>query len=177
MNAARWARLVGVQLLLVVLFFIVPVSAEARGGLALRVAVTVLVFGALAVTVLAQFKLAVDNPNRHVDGLVLVIVSVWLLFSITFFVLAQHQPGQVADLNTRIDALYFTASTMLTIGYGDVHATGQLARSLVLLQMLFDVVFVATAVTMITTRIRNRVGAAAAVPPSRSARSGVEPEA
>jgi voltage-gated potassium channel len=167
-SAARWVRLLGIQVLLVILFFVVPVSASARGGLALRVVVSLLVLGALAATVIAQVKLSAEDPNRHVDGLVVVIVAVWLVFAIGFFILARHQPGQVAGLETRVDALYFTASTMLTVGYGDVHATGQVARGLVLVQMLFDVVFVATAVTMITTRIRNRVGGPAAVPPAQS---------
>jgi voltage-gated potassium channel len=49
-------------------------------------------------------------------------------------------------------------TTLLTIGFGDIHAAGQVARVLVLVQMVFNVVIIATAASTITTRIRTRAG-------------------
>jgi voltage-gated potassium channel len=45
-------------------------------------------------------------------------------------------------------------TTMTTVGTGDVHAAGQVARALVLVQMVFNVVFVATIATLLSTRVR-----------------------
>lgn len=59
-------------------------------------------------------------------------------------------------IETRLDALYFSATTMTTTGYGDIVATGQLARGLVTAQLVFDVVFVATVVGLIQAGIRRR---------------------
>ena len=53
-----------------------------------------------------------------------------------------------------LDSLYFVMNNLTTIGTGDVHAVGQVARVLVLIQMVFNVVFVATTATFLTTRIR-----------------------
>jgi len=158
-NAARWVRLAATMTLLITLYFVVPVSQEDPGGPVVRGLVTLVVLVALAAAVLAQVRMAASDPARHIDGLVTVIIAVWLIFSLAFYLMAQHQPDQVAGLHTRIDGLYFAASTMLTIGYGDVHATGQLARVLILVQLLFDAVFVALAVTMLTTRLRSRAQA------------------
>ncbi len=41
-------------------------------------------------------------------------------------------------------------TTLLTIGYGDIHAAGQAARALVLVQMVFNVAILATASTTLT---------------------------
>ena len=41
-----------------------------------------------------------------------------------------------------MDALYFTMSTIATVGFGDVHATGQVARVVVTLQIFLDLIFV-----------------------------------
>jgi NADH:ubiquinone oxidoreductase subunit 2 (subunit N) len=153
-------RLGALLTLLITLYFVVPVSENDRGDPVVRALASLLVLVALAATVLVQVRMSAGDPNRHVDGLVIVIVLVWLVFSLAFYLMAQRRPDQVADLHTRLDGLYFAASTMLTIGYGDVHATGQAARALVLVQMLFDVVFVGIAVTMLTTRIRNRAAEA-----------------
>jgi hypothetical protein len=57
---------------------------------------------------------------------------------------ASDVPRQMAGLSTRTDALYFTLSTMTTIGYGDVHAEGQVARALVCGLIVFNVVVVAS---------------------------------
>ena len=43
-------------------------------------------------------------------------------------------------------------TTLLTIGFGDIHAAGQAARALVLVQMVFNVVIIATAATTINSR-------------------------
>nr|MDT0663822.1 potassium channel family protein [Micromonospora sp. DSM 115978] len=40
---------------------------------------------------------------------------------------------------------YFTVTVLTTVGFGDVHATGQAARLVVTVQMGIDVLFIATA--------------------------------
>jgi len=104
--------------------------------------------------VLWQVLLQVEDPNRRVDGLLLALVVGVLCFALVFYRVEISDPGQIAGLSTRLDSLYFTMSTLLTIGYGDVHAVGQLARGLVLVQMIFNVVVIATAASTITSRVR-----------------------
>ena len=82
----------------------------------------------------------------------MLIVLLVMAFSLTFFLLELASPGQIADLHTRTDALYFTLSTMATVGYGDVHAEGQAARALVCAVIAFDVVVVASLVRWSTMR-------------------------
>ena len=49
------------------------------------------------------------------------------------------RPGEFDGLLTRIDALYFVVTTLVTVGYGDIHPVGQLARALVSVQMVLKV--------------------------------------
>jgi len=71
-------------------------------------------------------------------------------------VMSERSTAQIVGLDTRLDALYFTMTTLLTIGFGDIHATGQAARALVLVQMVFNVVIIATAASTINTRVRTK---------------------
>jgi voltage-gated potassium channel len=162
MGWTRGLRLIGVVGLILALYALVPVSRDPHGGLPLRVAVTVVLVAALTAGLLWQLRASVTDGDRRVDGLVAAIVTVLTVFALAFYVLQLRDPGQLAGLHTRLDSLYFSASTMLTVGYGDVHAVGQIARAVVLLQMVFDVVFVATAVTLLSSRVR-RAAAARAV--------------
>ena len=50
-----------------------------------------------------------------------------LTFAGTYVVLADH-PGQMEGIETKIDALYFTVTTLATVGFGDIHPVGQVAR-------------------------------------------------
>jgi voltage-gated potassium channel len=139
-----------------ILYFVVPVREDPAGGMVLRAAVTALLLAGLAAIVVIEVRHAIVDPEETVDGLVTALALVWVVFALAFYVLHLHRPSEIAGLETRVDALYFAVSTMLTVGYGDIHATGQVARGLVLVQMVFDVAFVATAGAVLNARFRSR---------------------
>jgi len=152
----RWARLSGVLAVVIVLYFTVPVSFEVETSDVVQLVVSLVALAVLAVAVLIEVRHQLVDDTRRIDGLVLALMIAVLGFALGFYVLAQRNPEQIIDLETRVDALYFTMATLLTIGYGDVHAAGQAARTLVLIQMVFNVVILATAASTITTRIRTQ---------------------
>ncbi|MDI3417803.1 potassium channel family protein [Streptomyces luteolus] len=79
-----------------------------------------------------------------------------LVFAGCYYVLAA-QPGEFNGLGTRVDALYFTLVTLATIGYGDITATGQSARVVTILQILYTFVFLTAAATALGRRVRGVV--------------------
>ena len=94
----------------------------------------------------------------QVEDLVLAIVIGVAVFALADLILATIAPGQFVGLQTKTDALYFALTTLTTIGFGDVSAEGQLARGLVIVQMLFNViVLTAAARTAIRAVTRERV--------------------
>ena len=113
-----------------------------------------LLLAALALGIVVQLRRSVSDSHRRVNGLVGAIVAVLLVFALAFFTMSVHRPEEIDGVDTRVDALYFSASTMMTIGYGDVHAVGQTARGLVLVQMVFDAIFVAAAAGLLSARVR-----------------------
>ena len=85
-------------------------------------------------------------PGRSTRVLAMLLILLVMAASLTFFLLNQIRPDEVIGLDTRTDALYFTLSTMTTVGYGDVHAEGQIARALVCVMIVFNIVVVASLV-------------------------------
>ncbi|MET0952655.1 MAG: potassium channel family protein [Aeromicrobium sp.] len=150
-----WLHRTAVLVLLVMVYFIVPTSADTRASVLGRVVVVVLLLTVTAWIVVRQLRLAVLDGDRRIDGLVLAVVVMTLSFAMVYYVLELRHHGEVVGLETRLDALYFTVSTILTVGYGDIHAEGQAARTLVLVQMVFDVVFVATTAAVVSSRVRD----------------------
>ncbi len=97
-----------------------------------------------------------DDEGVRIESLIFLIYIVVPLFALGYFALESADPSQFAELTTKTDALYFTVSTLATVGFGDVHATDQLSRILVTIQIAFDLVFVGALVTVLTGLIRQR---------------------
>ena len=77
-----------------------------------------------------------------------------VIFSSAYYLLAMQRPGEFSGLNTRLDALYFSMTTMSTVGYGDITASGQIGRALVTVQLVFNLIFVAALVALVQDQIR-----------------------
>lgn len=86
------------------------------------------------------------------SSLAILLMLVVIGFSLAFFILASEAQDQMIGAETRTDALYFTLSTMTTVGFGDVHASGQAARVMVIALMVFNVVVVAALLRAVTAR-------------------------
>jgi len=106
----------------------------------------------------AMERYEAGDPGVRLDVLVLTVVVVVPLFALGYYAIERGDASQFADLETKTDALYFTLSTLGTVGFGDVHATGQLARALVIIQITFDLVVVAALASVLTTQLRARAG-------------------
>jgi voltage-gated potassium channel len=55
-------------------------------------------------------------------------------------VIARTGSSEFVGLETKTDALYFALTTLATVGFGDVHAEGQVARLLLIAQIIFNIV-------------------------------------
>jgi voltage-gated potassium channel len=82
----------------------------------------------------------------RIEALLTALYLLVLGFAAVYALLAQASPASFDGLQTRTDALYFTVTVLSTVGFGDIHPVAAPARLLVTLQMLFDLVFIGTAV-------------------------------
>jgi voltage-gated potassium channel len=131
-----------------VVYFLLPVPGRMRESSWIVIfAAGVLVLGLLIVLTIRRLLHA--DVDARARSLIVLLACVVLFFSWANVTLSRI-PGEFADLHTKIDSLYFSVSTLATVGFGDVHAAGQAARAAVTLEMLFNLLFLGTAVTMVT---------------------------
>jgi hypothetical protein len=150
----RWAHLGLILSAVVAAYFVTPISSDLERNTLIRILIAILILALMAAGVVRQLRQHLDDTDRRVDGLIVSITVVMAVFALSFLTLEQRDPGQFAGMETRLDSLYFTVATAASVGYGDVHAVGQAARALVLVQMVFNVVFIGTAVALLSSRIR-----------------------
>jgi hypothetical protein len=142
---------------LVVIYVFVPFDGDlwwigAVGGL--------MVVAAIVPWTVRRVRAILVSEQPLVEGaivLTLVFVLLVVSFSLVYYTLQHHKTAQFADLNTKLDSVYFVVSTLATVGFGDVHATGQLARGLVTLQIVFDFAFLGLTLRVVTSAARKRM--------------------
>ena len=111
------------------------------------------VLGALILTAIRRLLRA--GENARIRALILLLTLTVLFFSWSDKSVAAL-PHEFGDLTSKTDALYFNISTLATVGFGDVHPVGQLARGAVTVQIVFNLVFLGAAVSLITGFFRTR---------------------
>lgn len=153
-------RSVAAFVAVILFYYAVPVrELESTGRWVLSVVgllVAVALLGwAIAHQVKRQLR-AGDQTAVRVQSLLLLLYVVVPMFALGYFIIQIQTGDQFADLNTKTDALYFTMTTLATVGYGDVHATGQVARLLVTIQVAFNLVFIGALVSVLSAQVRRR---------------------
>jgi len=152
-----WLRAAVSALGMLIVYYAVPVRTDiSTGRLVLSSAMTFLGVAILGWAIVTQLRRHVRHREENIPTLLMLLGLVAVVFALGYYVLEEHSSGQLTGVSTRTDALYFTVATLTTVGYGDVHATGQVARSLVILQLLFDVVFVGALVSTVVRTLRSR---------------------
>jgi voltage-gated potassium channel len=141
--------------LLVVAYFVVPISEASLAQRLILYGLGMLLVVAITVRQTNHYIRGADLSVR-VDSLLLAIVLSTLLFALSYSAIDATNPDQIEGLVTRLDALYFSISTTATVGFGDVHATGQLARAIVTIQIIFNLVVVATAASVLGRAVAAR---------------------
>ena len=145
-EAARRRRDIGLGMLralatataLVALYYLLPLDRLANVPLAIT-----LVGGLLILTAVASWQLRAVLRARYPGvraavGLAATVPLFLLLFASAYYVMAKGTPGSFSQHLTRTDALYFTVTTFSTVGFGDITATSETARVVVIVQMVLD---------------------------------------
>ncbi len=140
---------------LVTIYYLLPLDRTSIGATVAILAAGLAAFVAL-VTVQVRLIIRAEHPAlRGVGALATSAPLFLLLFAATYFVIAGISPNSFSQPLTRTDALYFTVTVFATVGFGDIVATTELTRVLVIGQMVADIVIVGVGARIIVDAIKH----------------------
>ena len=141
--------------LLTVFYFVLPLDRASRLPLGVVLTAGLVVLAAVTTYQVRGIVRAAYPAVRAVEALAVTVPLFLFLFAATYFVLSGSGVSNFnSALQTRIDALYFTVSVFSTVGFGDITATSQTARSLVTLQMILDLIIIGAVVRVFVAAVK-----------------------
>ena len=134
-------RALATAVVLVALFYVLPLDRTTSLAVAID-----LVVGLTALVVIVAWQvrgiMGARYPRAKMIEAVFVAAPLYLvLFASAYFLMASASSGSFGQPLTRTDALYFGTTVFTTVGFGDISAKSQVARVVVTIQMVVDLVF------------------------------------
>ncbi len=162
-------RAAATSIVVVVVYFTVPISHRVHESIFVRLTVGLALFGvALVYEVRAILKS--ERPIlRAANAMALVLPIFIVVFAWSYLTMSRSAPGSFTQPLDRVGALYFTVTVFTTVGFGDIVAKSSAARLAVTGQMVSDLVVIALVIRLILEAARGTFGGRARGRESRTA--------
>lgn len=134
---------------LVVLYYLLPLDQRFGTGVAVRVLIGLAIFAAISVWQVRNIIGSRYPGVKAFEALGLIFPFYLLLFSSTYFVMERVSAASFTQPLTRTDALYFSVTVLSTVGFGDITPKSEVARIVLIVQMLGDFVLVGVGVRLL----------------------------
>jgi voltage-gated potassium channel len=139
---------------LVGIYYLLPLDRTSPAAAIALLAVGLLGLVGLITYQVRSITYATYPALRAVGALATSAPLFLLLFAGTYFVTGEISASNFSESMTRTDALYFTVTVFATVGFGDIVATSEAARVLVMSQMVVDVIIVGLGAKIIVDAIQ-----------------------
>ena len=153
--AAALLRALLTAIVLVALYYLLPVDDEWRLSTALRMVAGIAVFVGVLIWQIRKVLTSRYPGIRAIEALAMTLPLFLLLFATVYFLMSVHGPGTFSQEHlSRTDALYFTVTIFATVGFGDISPASQGARLVVMSQMLLDLVILGVGINAFVSAAR-----------------------
>jgi voltage-gated potassium channel len=143
--------------LVVALYYVLPVQ-PLHGSPLLRTTVGIAAFVAVLAFEVRAISRHRDPVARAVRAMAIVIPFFIVDFAWIYLTLSWSHPDALGGTLTRTEALYFTVTVLSTVGFGDITPKTDVARIIVIIQMVLDLLVLGVVVRLIFDTARHRSG-------------------
>jgi hypothetical protein len=150
---AALARTLCITAALSLVYAYAPMDDPVRDGIPLLVGCLILL-GALLLWHVRAVSRSEYPGVRAMEALTTSIPFLLLSFAAAYYMLEGNSTQAFDTALTRLDAFYFSVTVFATVGFGDITAHSQLARSVVTGQMIVDFLFVGVVVRVLLSAVK-----------------------
>jgi voltage-gated potassium channel len=147
-------RTIATVALVVAIYFVMPMDRAMTAETLIALIIGGLVLVAIVAWQIRQIMRSEHPGVRAVEALAFIIPVYVLIFATTYFLMDHAQAAAFGAHLSRIDAMYFSATVFTTVGFGNVAANSQVARVVVTVQMMLDLVIIGIVVRGVLSAIK-----------------------
>lgn len=136
-------RIFVATVVLLLLYALVPIPGTSGAAALIGLLVGLAVFLALIGWQIWAIARARNPVMRALEAVAVALPLLTVMFAFTYLSISRADPAAFSEHLDRVDAIYFTMSTLATVGFGDLTASTTAARILVTVQMAFDLALIA----------------------------------
>jgi voltage-gated potassium channel len=148
-------------------YYVIPAPERGRSDIPWLLLVLA-IFGVVVAVQLYAIVRSTHPTVRAVETIALTIPAFLLIFARSYLAGSLSDPSAFSETLDKTTALYFTVSCFATVGFGDIVASSNPMRVLVIIQMLLDLVMLGVVVKLFAWAARTgaatRVGEQSAGP-------------
>lgn len=131
-------------------YFLLPLKSRDNITLGvIAVVVGVTIYAAIFVRQLRQIQQAEYPLLRATEAIALVATLFVVVVASIHYSIGQASPDDYSEVLTRLDALYFTVTTLATVGFGDITPTSEVSRAVTTIQMVAGVALLGAGVRIL----------------------------
>ena len=151
-----WAVLRGVlvAVVLVVLYYVLPLDRRWDSDTVIRLLIGIAVFAGVMVWEVRVIVGSRYPGLRAAEALGLILPLFLVLFASAYFVMERASAVSFTEPLTRTDALYFTVTVFSTVGFGDIAPKSETARVVLIVQMLADLAFLGAGIRVLVGAVQ-----------------------
>lgn len=161
LNAVQRRRLVlrsairiALTVLVVVGLYVVLPAGRSGTRAIVELAVGLVAFLVLVAWLVREIMHAEYPGLRAAEALATGALVLIFVFAFTYLSISRADDGNFSESLDHVSAVYFAVTTLSTVGFGDITAKTDLARLMVTIQMLLDLVVIAAFVRVIVFAAR-----------------------
>lgn len=147
-------RILGIVAGMLLIYAFVPVPGTSGVAALIGLLVGLVLFVVLVGWQLRTIVRAEHPVLRAVEAIAFALPLLIVVFAFTYLTISRADPQSFSEPLSRVDAMYFTVSTVSTVGLGDITPTSAGARIAVIFQMLFDLALLAGLVRLVVLATR-----------------------
>lgn len=154
------ARIIAGTLVLLVLYAVLPLPLRVGVGAVLALAAGLIVLVAVIAIQVRAIGRSPQPGMRAIEAMALTLTVLVVVFAYVYVSLSAGLPSSFSEPLSRLDGVYFTVTTLATVGFGDIAARTQPARLIVTLQIVVDLALIAGLARLFADVVRRHVGEA-----------------
>lgn len=148
------ARSLAIAVVMVALYYLLPLDkiGDLRSG-------TLLAAGLVGLALVIAWEVRTILNAKYpaiqaVEAFAIITPAFLLLFSVTYYLLSRSNAFDFSEHLSRTSSLYFTITTISTVGYGDITPRTDPTRIVVMVQMISDILILGFGVKVVTGAVQ-----------------------